>query len=322
MASDKVLGLLRHLKPTIILVLMLMGLAVFYSAGQKSGAMESKMQPNNSNSLFYASPAAPPDTVDVSIGNPVPLNYLTRKDIFKLRKDAIEKYPYLLSGSYTPCETVFGQMEDKKPWWGIVGAAYWGKGNRSIEGAAEESRYLINPYLLVGLNSGTCDIIDRRKFDEKELEKPDFPFFWEPTKLTWWPTQARAEVTYDVSGFQSRIAKFPETPDRKDYEKRFMVVLYNARDFNLNYWRSSPTKSKNVVNAKMKGAEPVLIEQMIHCGNTCGYPGGCNNMSPGRDSTDEWSYTTLPAEFHVEMWKQKPADDSVAPDFTFVVHLQ
>ncbi len=313
---------LRILKPAIATVLVVAGLVLSYFVGQKSGANQENMQPNNSNSLFYLNPATPPEMVEIPIAKPVSLNYLMRKDVLKLRRDEIEKFPYLLNGSYTPCEAVFGQMEDKKPWWGIVGAAYYGKGNRSIEGMAEESRYLLNPYLLVGLNSGTCDIIDKTKFDEKELSKPDFPFFWEPSKLTWWPGQAKAEAIYDVSGFQSRIAKYPATHDRKEYENRFMVVLYNARDFNLNYWRSSPTKSKNVVNKHMKD-NAVWIEQMIHCGDTCGFPGGCNNMSPGRNSTDEWGYTALPAELHVEMWKQKPTDaNAVPPDFTFVVHLQ
>lgn len=314
---------LRKLKPTFACVAVLAGLALSYFVGQRSGASQENMQPNNSNSLFYANPVTPPEMVEIPVSKPASLNYLTRKEVLKLRRDAVEMFPYLINGSYTPSEVVFGQIEDKKPWWGISGSAWYGKGSKSMEGPAEESRYLLNPYLLAGLNSGTCGIIDQTKFnDEKELEKPDFPFFWEPSKLTWWPGQGRAEVTYDVSDFQSRIAKYPATSDRKEYENRFMVVLYNARDFNLNYWRSSPTKSKNVVNAQAKG-DTFWIEQMIHCGNTCGVAGGCNNMSPGRASTDEWAYTSLPAELHVEMWKEKPADaNAVPPDFTFVVHLK
>ena len=204
----------------------------------------------------------------------------------------------------------------------MQGTFVWGAGQRSIEGAAEESRFLLNPFLLVGANSGTALIWDKDKIQESDLKDKSFPYCWLPESLKFYPSDSLVQVTYDVTAFNKELS------NRKDkltapveHTIKFGLIAYNARDFGFNYIYLDPLKSMNIT-PKRKTDRPTLIQQMIHCGNGCQYPGGCNNMSPAQPDIDEFDCSRLPARANIRLWKARPLSKDFTPDLTIFMDLR
>src|SRR5690554_2691102 len=86
------------------------------------------------NNLAVGQQAKVNNEFEVPISKLENFNYLTREQILGLRKFNVMKCPQLLSDAYEPSNTVFAQIVDNKPWWGMRGAFLFGSGERSIEG--------------------------------------------------------------------------------------------------------------------------------------------------------------------------------------------
>jgi hypothetical protein len=54
----------------------------------------------------------------------------------------------------------------------------------------------------------------------------------------------------------------------------------------------------------------------LHKGGSCGFPGGCNNMSPDHPAVQEIKIQKLPALLEVFLWKKQPASLEVTPEIT------
>ncbi len=258
----------------------------------------------------------------IALHSPVELNFKTKADVLALRNALVREQPQLVKGWYFPSDAVFGQIVGGRPWWGVLGDAYLGSGQRSIEGPAEESRFLANPFLLVAANCNGLghDEWDRARITEEALKDPHFPAECWPTALTWWPREARAEVVYDVSGYVRGLSAYANklrTPAGLDFD----LVAYNARDFGLPYLYVSLEHSSNIEQVH-HAAVPFPIIQFIHLGGSCGYPGGCNNMSPADPNTDAVKITALPAVVHCLLWKEKPKSAAQPPDMRFVIRIE
>lgn len=244
---------------------------------------------------------------------------MTRADIEAMRIAIINQHSNLLTHAYTPCDQVFGLVEDRKPWWGAKGDCIWGPGERSIDGDSEESRFVLNPFILVGVNSYTSNIWDPDKVTEEDLARTDLPFYWMPSSVRWWPAQRMGEVRYDVTDFMKRLNQYRPKLKGDALAAEFALVAYNARDFGYNWLWISKEMSRNI-EWTANPREPVRLEQFIHCGITCAYPGGCNNMSP-HTALDSVKFSKLPALAYVELWKQKPRTTGDAPDMIFIIAL-
>ncbi|MDZ4835969.1 MAG: hypothetical protein SGJ27_19490 [Candidatus Melainabacteria bacterium] len=265
------------------------------------------------------------DTVYIPINPVESYNFLTKAKILELRSNHAAKFPQLLSGEYKPSDRVFMQIEDGKPWWGIRGIFVNGAGEKSIEGEAEESRFLSNPFLLVAASPWTCEIWNTKAVPEAALSDIDFPYCWLPSTLTYHPKNSLVEVTYDISDYDKKLA------DRKDWLnerernelpiRTFGLVGYNARDFGYEYLYVAVDQSTNIANVGEPG-EPVEIGQFIHCGGGSGYPGGCNNQSPGRPPLDQMKILKLPATAKILLWKTKPSSKLDKPDMTVLMKLE
>jgi hypothetical protein len=130
---------------------------------------------------------------------------------------------------------VFGQIKSEKPWWGIQGQFYFGSGPDGIQGPAEESRFILNPFLLVAADFyGFEWMYDRSRLTKKDLGRTDFPFTCYPQSLTWWPDEARAEVAYNVTRWITEVNRWTPQPVYAP-SLYFDLISYNARDMNLNY---------------------------------------------------------------------------------------
>jgi hypothetical protein len=284
----------------------------------------------NANALAIGTKAATQNVVSIDLSEPVSLNFLSKAQVLDLRRKAVLRYPQLVSGAYTPADSVFGEIQDGKPWWGAVSLWYLfasnARGERSILGPADQSRYLANPYLLVAADVYPVPANnkewqwDRSKTTEAGALNGSFPLLLtDPSDLRWMPAQRRAEVTYHVTDHIATINPYMVNQLRAD---RVWVDLtaYNARDFNLNYIYVSYKDSKNAAKSDAP-TEAYENPQYLHTGPSCGYPGGCNNRSPSTPPLDNLLLSPLPADVTIYLWKNKPTSVSEAPDFTFVMHF-
>ena len=227
----------------------------------------------------------------------------TKKEIYDLRINEVAKYPQFAPAQYMPSDEIFGQITDGKPWWGIMGLTFYGPGKKSIAGEAEESRFILNPYLLVGLTSSSA-------YTVRDIQYPraTYPI---PNRLVWNDENLFAGVRYDMTRY-FRDAK----ARRMEYFENLTLVAYNARDFGYHFLQVSSTQSNNVVASP----EIVPIEQFIHTGNSCGYADGCNNMSPFQQGL-EISVNKLPALAYIKLWKNQPSDAEQAADIIFIIEM-
>jgi hypothetical protein len=244
------------------------------------------------------------DSLNIKLQPPVELDWKSKNEVLQLRTTAVLQYPQLLASEYAPAENVFGQIVDGLPWWGMEGQFFYGKEERSIAGPSEESRFILNPYLLVAAD---FYVWWQGRITESQLSS--FSLTCLPRDLYWWPPEGRAEVTYDAECVKMG----------QNYS--FYLITYNARDLNLNYIFVSYTDSLNITKPDMP-TEPIANPQFIHQGSSCGYPGGCNNMSPYTPEIDGLEITGFPSRVIIRLWENKPASPEESPDMIFIIHFQ
>jgi len=280
----------------------------------------------NRNALALGEITGLSGSLDIEIHLPTELDEKSKAEVFELREEAVYRYPDLISGDYAPSDAVFGQIKDHLPWWGVQGQFYFGSGERSIEGPAEESRFILNPYLLVaaefyGLSIWSRgDLWDRARTTEEILGQVGFPLYCRPARLRWWARESRAQVTYDVSLYLDDVNRWTIQP-LCVADASFDLVAYNARDLNLNYIYLSFQDSRNLA-MKEPPVGPVVIRHFIHQGGSCGYPDGCNNMSPHTPELSGIQIKQLPARATIWLWAQEPESVEQSPDMIFVIHFE
>ena len=263
---------------------------------------ESAMATKAANSLALGA-AAKVDVVDIAVNAPAELNRMGKADVLARRQQAVMAYAQLLETDYVPSESVFGQMEGSANWWGIPGQFRRGPGPQSIEGPSEESRFILNPYLLVSpeFNDWWPDLSD--------AEAAGFPFVCYPQTLRWLPREARVEATYNAACIAQR------------QHQEFDLIAYNARDLGLGYIYVSYEDSSNV-SKLVPPHDAYENPQFIHKGGSCGYPGGCNNMSPQTPPIDGIRLHGLPAKLVVKLWRSRPVSVAAAPDLKYVLEFR
>ena len=248
--------------------------------------------------------------LDIELNPMTELDFKTQEDICQIRKKYVFQYPQLVKEDYLPSQNVFGQIEDNKPWWGIEGHFYYGSGKKSIEGPSEESRFIVNPYLLVGM-------VEPYAYNMIGMVDKPISFPPKPLKLIWSGVDSTVKVTYDVSTYFHNLEKYRYFRAK---ERNLYLVAYNARDFGLNYLYVVPDKSQNIVSAN-KTQDAILIRHFIHRGGSCGYPGGCNNMSPNQLEL-YIKVDGIPALACIKLWKNKPSSADQKPDIFYLIEMQ
>lgn len=275
----------------------------------------------NSNSMAVGKFAKTKGDIDISINPVVDFKWKTREEILNMRKKELFKYPQLLLNTYTPYPPIWSAVEDGKPWWGTTGSCLWGSGPRSIEGPSEESRYVLNPYMLVGVNPATLGMWIPAGLNKADIEKPDFPYFWYPESIKINAEKCYGTATFNITKFLTDIRKIGSLVRPDHTPTQFSLVAYNARDLGYNYIWLNEGRSINVTNDN-KYSEPIAIPHMIHCGGSCGYEGGCNNMSPATKELDRCRLQAIPARACIYLWKDNPPTVDTKPDFIFLLEFK
>lgn len=259
----------------------------------------------NSNMLAIGN-LAKIDEIDIELHPAKEMDFMTKADVLNLRKDAVYNYPELIEGGYLPSNDIFGRIEDGRPWWGFHGVSY-GSGNKSIEGPSEQSTSILNPYLLAAPQFNLA--WNMAFVPEAELGSARFPVQCEPYDLKWYPRQSRAEISYDAACVEL------------GHHSAFSLIVYNARDFNLNYIYVSYDNSSNISKNNPPDI-PHPIPHFLHRGGSCGYPGGCNNISPSTPFIDDIRITGQPARAVIWFWRNKPGSVKEKPDMKFVIYFK
>ena len=305
---------------------LVLSLLVIASLGLTILLLVRALQSNRNRLALGAMAAA--DTVDIALSPPQEMDGKTRSSILELRREAAALYPDLLAGSYTPSRQVFS-ISDGLPWWGVAGQFYYGKGERSTDGPSEESRFILNPYLLVAAELRGLSIWsdgeralawDTARNTGQDLADPDFPLYCRPAGLHWRPRAAQAAVTYDVSGYLAELNRWTSYP-MAVADASLDLIAYNARDMGLSYLYLSLADSDNL-SASSPMQAPMAISQFLHAGDSCGYPGGCNNMSPRVPELVNLHIERLPARATIWLWRDKPAGVDQPPDMTFTINFE
>lgn len=255
--------------------------------------------------ICFAAFLSAAETIEVPLNSPRKLDGASRQDILSLRRQYINKVPELKPKNYEPNMDVFGQIQDGKPWWGLLGICYYGNGENSILGNSKESRFIINPYLLIGVEELNAHRVRPAPSSTRE-------FYPKPVSLVWSKDSSNAKVTYDVSAYYQKASEysFPEAHS-------LYLSDYNARDFGFNYFAIDLAESENITAAFNK---IMPIVQFIHTGGSCGYPGGCNNKSPSETDL-EIQWQKLPAKIYIKLWKNQPAEVEQKADMVFILEL-
>jgi len=253
-----------------------------------------------------------PATSDISINPPIELDNKTKAEVYAVRRLYVAQHQELLAGDYHSSEAVFGQILDKKPWWGIDGQFCGGSRRRSTEGVSEESRFILNPFLLLAPD----------EIQSWNVEADCSPAYPEPVSLQWFAREHKAIVTYAMSEFFNyrRQDRFPAIAVEGS---TLYLKNLNARDFGYEFVHLDPVYSFNIkrVNNARMFEDSVKLQSFIHCGGSCGQPGGCNNGSPAEPDL-HFLVDRLPATLYCKLWKNKPSSLQAEADFIFVIELK
>lgn len=242
------------------------------------------------------------ESLEVELQPLAELDFLSRSQLLQMRRQAVARYPQLMASGYQPDDVVFGGLEDGLPWWGIPGAYHYGRGPFSIEGESEQSLSVLNPFMLavpeLYLN---WDETDLALFASLGQEAPQF---CPPRSLQWYPSSSQVEAHYDAACLERSGVTF------------FSLIAYNARDLNLNYMYVPYHLSRNI-GKDDPPTSPYRIPQLLHSGDSCGYPGGCNNISPQTPEIDNLQVSGWPAELVVWFWREDPGTLEESPDIVY-----
>jgi hypothetical protein len=290
-----------------LLILAFLTVAIIVStAVRKREPQTDRIQNASGNNQLAIKKRTVLQTSEIDLQPLTDLNFMAKDEVFRLRTKAVKRYPQLLSGDYQPSPAVFGEVADGLPWLGVLGLHLYGPGMRSIEGPSKHSLSILNPFLLV------CPDFEftwgRSANRQMDMPNSATPLYCLPRNLRWYPAIGKAEVTYDMECLM------------KHQVGVFDLHASNARDLNLKYLYVSYRDSVNVVQpTKPKAA--CEIPHFFHQGESCGYPGGCNNLSPSFPPLEDFQITGRPVKLVIYLWERKPPSVAAPPDMEYVIHL-
>jgi len=307
----------RHKQLLLRLLALLPVIVTVFFASFKSSSLFA--QQNSSNRLSLGSQAKVQSFVNLAINPASEYDFHSRMEIENLRRNYVAQHNELLLYQYMPMQAIFGLIENGKPWWGLEGQLFYDSGARSIDGLSEESRFINNPFLLVCANMVIDGyLFDNSKYTNKEdLAASALPLECSPSQAIFYPKESREEITYNVTNFMRASAKIVDFPKQLG-NAPFDVVAYNARDFGFNYLALSTKFSRNINKTSDRAIE---ISQYIHCGGSCGYSGGCNNMSPYIEGLHGLTLKAIPAQAVVYLWRSRPSSVDQVPDFMVTLNF-
>lgn len=257
----------------------------------------------------------PAEFKTLKVNLPSEYNYLSKEQIYKIRKKYVKNSIFYKDG-YEPSEEVFGQIVDNKPWWGLIACGqlnYTGDYHERIEGDSKVSIQMNNPNALVGLSLAYLpwDVEQTHSFCTSEYSK------YTPLSLKYNEKDNLIIAKYDLP------EEFLNVRVNIDGQsKRIPVQLsgLNALDFGYRYVWAFDFKNIKMLHQDEKTVldEVIQFRDYVHLGGSCRYEGGCNNISPMQQEL-MLTITNLPAEIDLKLWKKEPMNKFHKADFYYKI---
>ncbi len=249
-----------------------------------------------------------------------------KEQIYRFRKLMANSHSELLTINYTPEEAIFGNMHDGRPWWGTLGKYYWGEGAHCVDGPADQSRFIGNPFLLAAADFTGFSIQKRLKWKPtvtpEKAANAEFPLICQPQHLQFFAQEARVEVTYDVTNFLDRLNQYSQVPLSAATDGEFNIVAYNAHDLGMKYIGAISAGTQNVQLVSPPGAGTIVTSSLVQAAHydwTSGVPGGCNAFS---NPEFTFKLLALPARLQLYFWPNKPSTAEVSPGLSYTINFR
>ncbi len=261
-------------------------------------------------SLFILTGCKKDDTINIKINQMECFSGKTKQEIYDIRKKYVAKSIFK-SDNYEPSEEVFGQIEDGLPWRSVFTEVCTNSPIAETRGFSEESRFINNPILLIGLRNGSgINVSDKNNINIK-LDFCDGRVSWIfPDKITY--SKNKKTITVYYNDLHILPTKFIS----------YYIETINAQDFGYKYGKMIPNNKISFKNPKDNISTRIYeFQDFIHKGDSCGVEGGCNNCSP---YIEGYEFSPLLDYFNKEkktiefkLWKTKPQKDDVEADMNY-----
>lgn len=252
------------------------------------------------------------DTVNIKVNQMECFSGKTKQEIYDIRKKYVAKSIFK-SKDYEPNEEVFGQIEDGLPWRSIFTELCTFTPIAETKGWSEESRFINNPELLLGIRNGCGTLISKAE----ENNKPTYYCFstmgyFMPDKITY--SKNKKLITVYYKDFHNIPSKYIS----------YYFETINAQDFGYKYGKMIPNNEISFKNPKDNISTRIYkFQDFIHKGDSCGVEGGCNNCSPYIEGFEFSPLLTLynrqSKEMNIKLWKERPNDDNTEADMNYRV---
>ncbi len=260
--------------------------------------------------IFILSGCGQDDTINIKVNQMECFSGKTKQEIYDIRKKYVAKSIFK-SDNYEPSEEVFGQIEDGLPWRSIFTEVCLFNPISETKGFSEESRFINNPILLLGLRNGSgINVSDPINKDIK-LDFCDGRVAWIfPDKITY--SKNKKTITVYYNDLHILPTKFIS----------YYIETINAQDFGYRYGKMIKNDAISFKNPNDNISTRIYeFQDFIHKGDSCGVEGGCNNCSP---YIEGYEFSPLLNYFNKEkktiefkLWKTKPRNDDTEADMIY-----
>lgn len=235
---------------------------------------------------------------NVKINTLTDYNNQSKEQIYKFRNYYVTKSIFR-DRNYVPNAEVFGGIKDDSKWISTKAVACSSGSSRIYKGLSNESKFMNNPEVLVGV-----DYIGQSK---KYIACTDDAYL-NPANLSFAKDKNLFELTY----------RLPNDEKQRD----FKLVGLNARDFGFNYVYCKRVNNIKFSNEMDNVATNVVeFKDSIRVDKSCGVSVGCNrNMAYQEELM--FNLTTSPASLELSLWKEKPDSVNKTPDMNFTVIIE
>ncbi len=237
------------------------------------------------------------DSITLTLNDVSDYKNLSKEEFYALRKKYIASSLFGAK-NYVPSEEVFGGIAWKNPWYGLEYSGCMASAigsQKAIEGPSEESRFLNNPNILVGIISGSYQVATDNPicFDKS--------YWFIPSSLSY---SKKTNTITSVYSFR--------------YSWTMSLIGLNARDLGYKYIYADKTANVQFEYSPNISNEIYELRDYIHLGSSCRYKNGCNNGSPHQSHLDV-KFVNFPAIINIKLWKDMPATPQSPADINYQI---
>ena len=245
------------------------------------------------------------DFISLEINQPTEYDYLSREEIFNLRKKYVNNSLFA-SKFYRPSNEVFGAIEGNKPWYGENIACPFSAKDITA-GYSARRIYVNNPAILVG----AIQTLGYKYPQDTPFCKNKLLNFM-PQKILYSKKNNLLIVRYNADNSLINNIQEPQ------YGMPLGFVGLNARD--LGYKYGFAASNRNIIYKERNNISKNVYKfrDFLHTGGSCRVPGGCTNTSPLQPEMD-FFIQELPAEITFKLWKNEPQSPNEKADILYKV---